>query len=138
MFWTQCLWETKKCGGSLGGVSAERDKNVMIIYSVTIAIQASSESEWVDWMNRVHVPDVIRTGCFSECRTYKVLASEDDEPIYVMQYYCRSVEEYHRYQDNFAPALQKEHADRFSGRFRGSRQLLEEVARLSLNSANAG
>ena len=101
----------------------------MIIYSVTITIQAGIESEWVDWMNKVHVPDVLRTGCFSECRTYKVLGIDGDEPIYVMQYHCRSLEEYHRYRDNFAPALQKEHSDRFGGRFRGSRQLLEEIAR---------
>ena len=101
----------------------------MIIYSVTITIQAGIESEWVEWMNRVHVPDVLRTGCFSECRTYKVLGLEGDEVSYVLQYSCRSLEEYHRYRDNFAPALQKEHSDRFGGRFRGSRQLLEEVAR---------
>jgi hypothetical protein len=101
----------------------------MIIYSVTIVIQASIEAEWAEWMNKVHVPDVLRTGCFSECRTCKVLGSEGDERTYVMQYHCRSVEEYHRYRDNFAPALQKEHSDRFAGRFRGSRQLFEEVAR---------
>jgi uncharacterized protein DUF4286 len=102
----------------------------MITYSVTITIQASIESEWVDWMNRVHVPDVLRTGCFTECRINKVLGSEGDDPIYLMQYHCRSIEEYHRYRDNFAPTLQKEHSDRFSGRFSGSRQLLEEVARV--------
>jgi hypothetical protein len=101
----------------------------MIIYSVTITIDGSIESEWLDWMNRVHVPDVLRTGCFSGCRTYKVLGSEGEDPIYVMQYHCQSVEEYHRYRDNFAPALQKEHTDRFAGCFRGSRQLLEEITR---------
>ena len=101
----------------------------MIIYSVTITIAGSIESEWVDWMNRVHVPDVLRTGCFLECRTYKAVGSEGEDPVYVLQYQCRSVEEYHRYRDNFAPALQKEHSERFAGRFRGSRQLLEEVAR---------
>jgi hypothetical protein len=47
-----------------------------------------------------------------------------------LQYCCRSLEEYHRYRDNFAPALQKEHTDRFNGRFRGSRQLLEEIAQV--------
>jgi hypothetical protein len=81
-------------------------------------------------MNRVHVPDVLRTGCFSKCDFYKVLGSEGDEPTYVLQYRCGSLEEYHRYRDNFAPAIQKEHSDRFSGRFRGSRQLLEEIARV--------
>lgn len=108
----------------------------MIIYSVTITIQAGIESEWVDWMNRVHVPDVLQTGCFTECRIYRVLGSDGEEPIYVMQYDCRSLEEYHRYRDNFAPALQKEHSDRFAGKFRGSRQLLEEVARRQPASAN--
>lgn len=101
----------------------------MIIYSVTIAIQASIESEWIEWMNKVHVPDVLRTGCFTECRIYKGVGAEGEEPVYVLQYQCRSMEEYHRYRDNFAPALQKEHSDRFAGRFRGSRQLLEEIAR---------
>jgi hypothetical protein len=102
----------------------------MIIYSVTITIEASIESEWVDWMTKVHVPDVLRTGCFSECRMSKVLGSEGEEPFYVLQYQCRSLEEYHRYRDNFAPGLQKGHSDRFAGKFRGSRQVLEEVARL--------
>ena len=102
----------------------------MIIYSVTITIQASIECEWLDWMNKVHVPDVLRTGCFLECGIYKVLNSEGEEPAYVMQYHCGSVEEYHRYRDNFAPALQKEHTDRFAGKFRGTRQLLEEIARI--------
>jgi len=79
-------------------------------------------------MKRVHVPDVLRTGCFSKCDFYKVLGSEGDDVTYVLQYRCRSLEEYHRYRDDFAPALQKEHTDRFSGRCRGSRQLLEEIA----------
>jgi hypothetical protein len=100
----------------------------MIIYSVTITIEAVIESEWVEWMNKVHVPDVLRTGCFSECRFHKALGSADDELIYILQYRCGSLTEYHRYRDNFAAALQKEHTDRFSGRFRGSRQLLEEIA----------
>ena len=105
-------------------------KRHMIIYSVTITIEASIQNEWIDWMNKVHVPDVLRTECFSDCRIHKIIGSDGDEPTYVMQYRCRSLEDYHRYRDNFAPALQKEHSDRFAGRFRGSRQLLEEVARL--------
>jgi hypothetical protein len=100
----------------------------MILYSVTITIQASIETEWMEWMNKVHVPDVLRTGCFSECRIYKILGSEGEEASYVMQYRCRSIEDYHRYRDNFAPGLQKDHTDRFAGKFRGARQLLEEVA----------
>jgi hypothetical protein len=81
-------------------------------------------------MKRIHVLDVVRTECFSECRIYKVIDSDAADPSYVMHYHCRSLEEYHRYRDNFASALQKEHSDRFAGRFRGVRQLLEEVTQL--------
>ena len=38
----------------------------MIIYKVGNGIDAPIELEWFDWMRRVHVPDVVRTGCFSE------------------------------------------------------------------------
>src|SRR4051812_17233212 len=44
---------------------------LMIIYSVTITLQASIESDWVEWMKSVHIPEVLRTGCFSDCRIYK-------------------------------------------------------------------
>ena len=103
----------------------------MILYCVTITIDAEIESEWIDWMNRIHVPDVVNTGCFSKCRIYKIMDSDEANPSYVMQYHSPSLSEYHRYRDHFAPALQKEHSDKFEGRFRGVRQLLEEVDRAS-------
>ena len=102
----------------------------MIIYSVTVSIEPAVEQEWLAWMQRVHVPDVLRTGCFSECRIGKAIESNGEEPTYVLQYRCACVAEYHRYRDDFAPALQKDHTDRYAGRFRASRQLLEEVAQL--------
>jgi hypothetical protein len=102
----------------------------MILYSVTITIEQSIESDWVEWMKSVHIPDVLRTGCFTDSRIYKSVGTDRDGPVYVMQYSCRSFEDYHRYRDNFAPALQKDHTERYAGRFRGARLVLEEVARL--------
>jgi hypothetical protein len=99
----------------------------MIIYSVTITIDAAIEQEWLDWMRRVHVPDVLRTGCFSKCQIHRIVDAAHPEPAYVLQYRCASLDEYHRYRDNFAPALQKDHTERYAGRFRGSRQVLEEL-----------
>jgi Domain of unknown function (DUF4286) len=99
----------------------------MIIYNVTVAVEAAMVREWLDWMRRVHVPDVLRTGCFERATIYKLLEPKSDEPTYVIRYRCPSMEGYQRYRDYFAAALQKEHSDRFSGRFRASRQILEEV-----------
>ncbi len=100
----------------------------MIIYSVSITLEPQIEAEWLGWMRNVHIPDVLRTGCFTSCRIYKALDATHDAPSYVMQYRCGSLDDYHRYRDNFAAALQKDHTDRFAGRFRASRQILEEVA----------
>jgi hypothetical protein len=99
----------------------------MIIYHVTISLDAGIEAEWIEWMKRTHIPEVLRTGCFSSCRIHKAVGEEGDEPVYVMQYSCRSLADYYRYRDNFAPALQQDHTNRFGGRFRGARQLLEEM-----------
>ena len=99
----------------------------MIIYSVTVTIEAAMEREWLDWMQRVHVPDVLKTGCFTGATIYTLVEPKKDEPLYVIQYRCSSMEEYQRYRDHFASALQKEHSDRFSGRFRASRQILKET-----------
>lgn len=99
----------------------------MIIYTVTIHLQPAIETEWVDWMQQVHIPDVLRTGCFLGCRLYKTLEPAGDEPVYVMQYHARSLEEYHRYRDHFAAALQKDHTDRYANQFRGSRTVMQEL-----------
>ena len=99
----------------------------MIIYHVEIALDPEIEQEWLAWMKQVHVPDVVRTGCFSECRIYRVIEAKEPEPRYAMQYRASSLEEYHRYRDQFAAALQKEHSDRFTGHFQGARQIFEEV-----------
>ena len=99
----------------------------MIIYSVMVTIEAAMEREWLVWMRRVHVPDVLRTGCFAGATISKLVEPKRDEPTYVIQYRCSAMEEYQRYRDHFAAALQKEHSDRFSGRFRAFRQILKEV-----------
>jgi hypothetical protein len=102
----------------------------MIIYSVSITLLSRIESEWLAWMKGVHVPDVMRTGCFTHCSMSKVLEPPGDEVTYQLQYSCNSLDDYQRYRDTYAPGLQKEHSEKFAGAFRGSRQILEEVFRM--------
>ena len=99
----------------------------MIIYSVTVTIEPAIEREWLDWMRRLHVPEVVGTGCFTGATIYKTFEPTSDEQTYGIQYQCSDMAEYQRYRDHFAAALQKEHSDRFSGRFLASRQILEEL-----------
>lgn len=49
----------------------------MYIYSVTINIDESAEKEWLNWMENVHIPDMLATGKFFEAKLCKVMIDED-------------------------------------------------------------
>jgi hypothetical protein len=102
----------------------------MIVYQVTLSIERGIEPEWFEWMQRVHIPDVLRTGCFSRCDIFKNIDAGPGDATYVLQYRANDREDYERYRDTYAPRLQREHSELFAGRFRASRLLLEEAGSL--------
>lgn len=100
----------------------------MIIYNVTVNIENDVHDEWLKWMQEVHIPDVLRTGIFSESRMLKILADEDSGGTsYAIQYTCANMQDYEKYRDEFAPALQREVAEKFKDKFVAFRTLLETV-----------
>lgn len=101
----------------------------MIIYSVTINIEDDVHEEWLYWMREVHIPEVISTGLMHGYRMLRLLTRQPDETgvTYNIQYTLQSLEDYERYQAEFAPALQQKTAAKFPGKFVAWRTLLEEI-----------
>lgn len=101
----------------------------MITYNVTINIEESVNDEWLVYMKEEHIPDVMNTGCFESYTINKVLTRQADEEgmTYAIQYHCKSMSDYENYQSNHAPSLQKDHTEKFGGKFVAFRTLLEEV-----------
>jgi len=99
----------------------------MILYNVTVSIDASAESDWLVWMKSKHIPDVIATGCFIEGRLSRVHAEEAGGLTYAVSYVAPSQEKYDEYQEKFAPKLQQEHTQRYSGRFAAFRTMMTIV-----------
>lgn len=99
----------------------------MIIYSVTINIDSEVHDEWLRWMKEVHMPDVMRTGMFIESRIMKLLNVDDEGTTYAIQYTARNMKDYERYQEEFAPALQAQHTQRYRDKFVAFRSLLEVI-----------
>lgn len=97
----------------------------MILYSVTVNIDYDVHDEWLTWMKEVHIPDVMNTGLFLESRICRIHAEEEGGKSYSFQYLAESMEDYERYQEEFAPALQKDHTDRYGGKFVAFRTILE-------------
>lgn len=99
----------------------------MILYNVTVAIDPSVEKEWVKWMRSVHIPDVMATGCFIESRFSKVLTEDEEGLSYAITYLCPDKDLLEKYRKNHAPILQKEHSEKFNGRFAAFRTLLDVI-----------
>lgn len=99
----------------------------MIIYNVTLNVDTDVAEEWLAWMKKTHIPDVMRTGMFIDYRLCRVLAEEEGGLTYAIQYTCKDMPTYVKYRDEFAPALQAETTKIFGGRFVAFRTLLEVV-----------
>lgn len=99
----------------------------MIIYNVTVNIDNDVREEWLQWMKEKHIPDVLATGLFTENRIFRVLVEEENGTTYSIQYSCHTMQDYETYRDQHAPRLQKEHTEKYSGKFAAFRTLLEMV-----------
>jgi len=100
----------------------------MIIYNVTVNIEQSVHDEWLKWMKEVHIPDVMAKGVFTENRILRLIGDEDSGgSTYAIQYSCSSMDEFDRYERDFADELRKEHLERFRDKFVAFRTLLELV-----------
>ena len=99
----------------------------MIIYNVTVNVENDIREEWLQWMKTKHIPDVMATGYFTENKICKVLVDEEQGTTYSIQYTAANMKDLEEYQRDHAPRLQKDHADKYAGKFVAFRTLLEIV-----------
>lgn len=99
----------------------------MIIYNVTVNIDADVHDEWLEWMRSKHIPDVMSTECFIESRISRIHGEEEGGISYAIQYIAPTREKFDVYQQLFAPKLQHEHTDRYQGKFAAFRTILSIV-----------
>ena len=101
----------------------------MIIYNVTINIEESISQEWMGWMQKTHIPEVMNTGMFVSAKMTRVMVEEQMGGItYSIQYSCESKSKLDEYQVQFAQKLQQKHTKKFEGKFVAFRTLLEVIS----------
>lgn len=100
----------------------------MIIYNVTVKIEKALEEDWLSWMKATHIPDVLKTGLFSEHRICRIMHDDDDGGVtFAIQYGCADMEAFQTYQTKYAKALQADHMERYKDRYVAFRTLMEVV-----------
>lgn len=100
----------------------------MIIYNVTIKVEAQIADEWLQWLLNEHIPAVIQTNCFVEYKVLRLLEVDDSEgPTYAIQYHAESKADYNRYISIHSSKLRQLSFDKWGSSFIAFRSVMEVV-----------
>ena len=104
----------------------------MIIYNVTVSIDATIEQEWLSLMRSKHIPDVMSTKAFRECKLSRLMTGEEQGgKAYSVMYTAFSSEHLAQYQKVHALGLQEEHTRKYQGKFAAFRTELKIIEEFS-------
>jgi len=100
----------------------------MLIYNVTINIDETIHDDWLNWMQKDHIPAMLATGKFSKALMTKVLVEEEMGGItYSVQYTTDSKETLEKYYTENAEELRSQ-SKPFEGKFVAFRTELELIS----------
>jgi hypothetical protein len=99
----------------------------MIIYNVTVSVEESIKSDWIKWMQEVHIPEVMAAGIFTKAQINRVIAQEDSDNTYAIAYTCSTMKDLHQYQIIFSPELQQKHVTRYGDKAVAFRTIMEVI-----------
>ena len=100
----------------------------MIIYNVTIKVDASIAESWQAWMLEEHIPEVMQTRCFSGYKVVRLLEVDESEgPTYAIQYLAESKADYNRYIQLHASGLRDASYQKWGDRFIAFRSVMQVI-----------
>lgn len=100
----------------------------MFIYNVTIKVEGSIADAWLDWLLNEHIPDIMKTGCFSSHKVVRLLEVDDSEgPTYAIQYNADSKADYNRYIETYATDMRQKSFEKWGARFIAFRSVMQVV-----------
>jgi hypothetical protein len=100
----------------------------MIIYNVTIKVEAQIADAWLQWLLSDHIPSVMQTNCFVDYKVVRLLEVDESEgPTYAIQYYAQSKEDYNRYIEMYSSEMRKVSFEKWGERFIEFRSVMEVV-----------
>lgn len=100
----------------------------MILYNITISVDASCAKQWEEYMEKIHIPAVLATGHFRDYKLCRVEGDEQGGLTYAVQFITHSVEAFTTYQNDCAPALQNEFASKWGSKAAAFRTVLPVIS----------
>ncbi len=99
-----------------------------IIYNVTTKIDHAIAESWLQWMKEEHIPELIRTGCFTHAVILRLLeVDETDGLTYAVQYHATSKMAYNDYIQNYSVEIRNKSAGNWGGKAISFRSVMQVV-----------
>ena len=98
-----------------------------ILYNVTVKILNEFCEEWLQWMQDVHIPDVMATSKFEEYKISEIIEEENEGRTFAIQYVSPDMDTFQSYQLDHAKGLQQEHAARYKDKYVAFRTLMNII-----------
>lgn len=100
----------------------------MILYNVTVKMEQSIASTWLQWLLKHHIADVMKTKCFFDYKVVRLLDVDDSEgPTYAIQYFAESKADYNRYMELHAAKIEKISFEKWGGELISFKTVMEVV-----------
>ena len=99
----------------------------MIIYNVTVSVEESIKTDWLNWMRTEHIPEVMEVAIFAKAQINRVIVQGDSSNTFAIAYTCESMKDLHQYQIKFAAKLQQKHIARYGEKAVAFRTIMEVI-----------
>ncbi|SNS30815.1 protein of unknown function [Belliella buryatensis] len=74
----------------------------MILYNITVNVEKDVEQDWVTWMKKIHIPEVMSTEKFVENKLFRIMHDSEDGGVnYSVQYFAKNMEQVMAYQHQY-------------------------------------
>ncbi len=99
-----------------------------LLYNVTTLVDHSIHDDWLSWVTKVHIPQVMATHAFLEFKMSKILGSDESQGInYALQFVSHSMVDFLRYRDIHLKEIQQQQKDQFGEKYVSFSTLMEIV-----------
>ena len=101
----------------------------MLIYNITFNVETLIEAEWLEWMKKIHIVEILKTKYFTEHRMLKLINEHPDTSgtTYAVQFTAMNITDVQQYLANKGAVLQNKLIAKFGQKVLLFMTLLEEV-----------
>jgi hypothetical protein len=87
-----------------------------LIYNTTFQVAWQVHEAWLQWMLDIYMPEILGTGCFVKHQLVRLLETDEtDGPVYAVQYYSVSIEDYKRFVTLYEQRFKQEENKKWNG-----------------------